>query len=383
MNQLSGIRILGGNSRYDIFAHWQQALCAAFQRRGVPAELMDIGAELGRGKDDAAVSIGFNLVRHWDGALEQRKHIAWSVDHPVFNQFFFEKCDRNPGFGDNTELLQVDRSRCAVAEKCFGRPRVHFLPHPAVAPSADLSRWSERSYDAVFFGSLADCEPYREQLSVRVAEHLPQLGPYIEQIFAHYSFENCGPLDQVYWHLLVEDLGMNKATARKVFVRTFELLDLYFRSKHRIEFFKSISTCRVHVFGQGPWEKYTSDNVIVHSPVRYAEALEIMKQTKVLLNHAPTLYDGSHERVLDGINSGCRIISTPSRYLEEEFGGQGNILFCELGQESHLDELLSDALNTHAADLEPGQQRIAAAHSMDVRVEQLLFLMRQRWGLTA
>ncbi len=382
--KLKNLYLTVGQSQYDIFSHWHEQLRAGFEKHGIQAQLKDPLEVIGCDFGEDTVSIGFNLVGCWLGGSLDRRHIAWSVDHPVFNEMYFRKRLENSEFGRSIELLFVDRSRCFFAEERLMAPRTHFLPHAATALFTAGSDLSNRPYDLVFFGTMEFPDKYKKQLLDGAATISPELGNLLEQVLGAYQFESGRLIDLEFWTLLDSSFNLSPEDLQKLCLGMLPLFDLYFRYQHRIRFFQSICAHQLHVFGNGPWDQIgLSPNVTVHPAVSHLEIPEILRQSKLVVNHAPTLRDGGHERVFDALACGCGVLSTPSTYLSEEFGDSQGILFCPPGQESHLDDLIAGFLQRdRRVEIRMGQLRVKAGHTMDVRAKQLLHLIHQRWGLT-
>jgi len=227
-------------------------------------------------------------------------------------------------------------------------------------------------------------DTYKKQLLDRAAPISPLIVTLLEQVMGGYQFEADRLIDLEFWNLLDESFNLSPKDLQKLFLGLYPLFELYFRYQHRIRFFQSIRSHQVHVFGNGPWDQIgLPPNVIVHPSVSHLEIPEILRQSKMVVNHAPTLRDGGHERVFDALACGCGVLSTPSTYLSEEFGDSQGILFCPPGQESHLDDLIAGFFQRdRRGGIRMGQLRVKADHTMDVRAKQLLHLIHQRWGLT-
>ena len=69
------------------------------------------------------------------------------------------------------------------------------------------------------------------------------------------------------------------------------------------------------------WKKYfeKQSNIIVHDAVPYAESLEIMKQSKIVLNSSIKNKFGAHERIFAGLASGALVLTNENIYLKEYF----------------------------------------------------------------
>jgi len=257
---------------------------------------------------------------------------------------------------------------------------VYFLPHASVQSAAANPDWSSRTYDAVFFGSLERPEDLVEGLRNEARQYATPAWPFIQNLLDHFRYSNGPSLDRRIWDALranrwPEDIA-------RVFMNAFYPgIDSAHRYRNRIETFRSVRRHTVHVFGQGPWRDVgLSPNVIVHDAVPYAEALKIMKQARVLLNHTPTLTGGGHERAFDALLSGCFVVSTTSDFLAAEFQrGEGMRFYSSDGAE--IDDLLDSVLAdpTSADRVRAAQKSVLLRHTMSKRALDLLDLIEARW----
>jgi hypothetical protein len=124
--------------------------------------------------------------------------------------------------------------------------------------------------------------------------------------------------------------------------------------------------------------------VVVHPAVSHGEALAIMAQSKVVINHAPTLADGAHERVWDALAAGCCVLSTPSGFLHEELGGSRAIRFFEPDQPDSLDEAIDAML--YGSDMpdavETAQRDCLPRHTMKARAREIRRKIADHWPAT-
>lgn len=110
--RLKQVRLIRGQSQFDVFSNWQLALACSLMRRGGDARLMSVSEDAACPGDSGAVSVGFNLVRNWGApSLDDRRYIVWSVDHPAFNNLMFLRRIQNSGLAAATEMMSVGRAR--------------------------------------------------------------------------------------------------------------------------------------------------------------------------------------------------------------------------------------------------------------------------------
>lgn len=375
------IRILHGLSRYDIFRNWQSALRDSFDRLGVPASIMWIGRDDEPGSNGHTVTIGFNLVRHWSVSNLQRLHVAWTVDHPNFlGNFFLASRVRIPVNPDCCALGSVDFKWAQFAREVYGFPSIYFLPHASSQFFATEPDWSSRRYDAVFFGSLEQPENLVRNVHQKAQKYVPATWPFLQNLLENFRYSGGRSLDRWMWDTTRAN-RWSEDIARPFLSAFYPDIDSALRYRHRRETFRSVLRHTVHVFGQGPWREIgLPPNMVVHDAVSYAEALNIMKQARLVMNHAPTLTGGGHERVFDALLSGCFVVSTGSEFLAAEFPDGEGVRFYS-GDGLEIDDLLDSVLADPAScdRVRAAQKNVLLRHTMASRAVDLLTLIKERW----
>ena len=106
------------------------------------------------------------------------------------------------------------------------------------------------------------------------------------------------------------------------------------------------SGLKVDVFGGG-WEKVSfADALVLHGAVPYAEMLDVISKTKVLVQDEAVFNDGAHDRVFTGMLNGAVVVSEYSSYLDELFENQHDLFMFDWQhtkeQMEVIPQLLSD-----------------------------------------
>ncbi|MDN5060301.1 glycosyltransferase [Aliarcobacter butzleri] len=104
----------------------------------------------------------------------------------------------------------------------------------------------------------------------------------------------------------------------------------YVRSVKRVELIKKIakSGLNITICGNG-WESFVKEhkNINYIGALNIKENLELITKAKVLINVTPNFTDGSHERVFTGMLNDTVVFSDKSRYYDEFFEDEKNILY--------------------------------------------------------
>ena len=376
------IRILQGQSRYDIFSIWQSSLSEAFHGIGITASVVPVHQDHPPGSNGNTVSLGFNLVRHWSAENRRKLHFVWAVDHPNFlGQYFLASHGQMAVDYNHCVLASVDLRWTEFAREAYGTPGVYFLPHASVLDKAVFPNWSDRPLDVVFFGSFEEPGMLSTRLRESVQTNAAATWPLVESFLNGFRYAPGRTLDRVVWDALTR-LSWPTDIARVFLNAFYPDLDSYHRYRSRAGVLRSIRKTPVHVYGVGPWSGLSlPENVVVHDAVTYPEALQIMRKAKIVLSHAPTLSGGGHERVFDAILSGCVVASAESGFLRCEFPDENGVRFYDCEESSGIDEILSRTLADPAAPdrLRAAQQIVLDRHTMKQRACGVLDILRNRW----
>ncbi|MEX1013382.1 MAG: glycosyltransferase [Waddliaceae bacterium] len=200
------------------------------------------------------------------------------------------------------------------AEELFketGFPNVLFLPH-AVEAALLTPPESARSFDAVM---LASCIDY-EEIHKRWMTNYPKRWCEAFEQTVEILFEKGGGN---YFNTFMSQIGDPKEAANEGvnLLIALDSLEQYVCGRDRVELIRSLKGIPIDVFGEGEWKKYleNQENVTIHSPVPYEEALEIMKKSKVVLNSCYWTTNGGHERIFSGTLAGASIVTSSNPFL--------------------------------------------------------------------
>ncbi len=208
------------------------------------------------------------------GELWRIPHISLLVDPAIY---FLHQMR-----GAFSGITCVDEGDVEFVRK-LGFERVSFLPH-AGDQSHLTSPAKDRPYDVVFFGSCIEFETDDERVIAASKRVLSPEGPSILEALVELGVPD-------------EELP-----------RYHNEVDLFTRSKDRIELLRSLRGHNLHIWGNGPWEKY-APHATIHKPISFDQTLEVMKEAKVVVNSSPRFKKGLHERIVYGALCGAAVLS--------------------------------------------------------------------------
>jgi len=339
------IDILVGDNSYGTALHFSKSLSEALKRSGVKTRLFWVADhhffqafyEVMQDPPDLTCSFSdIALNQQPLGDLWQIPHLSLLVDPPIYFLHQFT--------GDYGWASCVDEEDCAFV-RTLGFPRVFFLPH-AADRACHTPVKNERNLDAVFFGTCIDYEtaalswPKKDQELLYAASEkvLSANGPSIVQALVELGAK-------------AEELP-----------RLHNEVDRYTRGKERVMLIRSLKRQCVHIWGDGPWEKYCQ-NCTLNSPANFEHVLEIMKKSKVVLNSSPRFKAGAHERIFYALMCGASVYTAENDYLKACLP---ELFTCRLG------EWEAPSLSNWSERAEAGQKIVLKEHTWDHRAASLL-----------
>jgi len=273
----------------------------------------------------------------------------------------------------------VDRGDCQ-ALRSIPFNNVLFLPH-AIERELASDKTIEKIYDVAFLGSCNDYETIRKQWQQKYPQKIGDILDTAAELVLSDRYIS-----------LAEALtaSMNQHAFSEVnidFLDLFSLLDTYTRGKDRVELIKAIKNpkIKVHIFGRSEIDRCDSDldwqhyvgkqqNVVLHPPVAFAEAMEIMKQSKICLNSMPFFKDGTHERVFAALACGALPVTSSTKYLEEHFKNGEELISYQPGHWDKVNDVITDLIENPKKREEivrKGRENVMTNHTWDSRVDYL------------
>lgn len=152
----------------------------------------------------------------------------------------------------------------------------------------------------------------------------------------------------------------------------------YVRSVKRVELIKKIAKSGLNITICGnAWESFVKEhkNINYIGALNIKENLELIKKAKVLINVTPNFTDGSHERVFTGMLNNTVVFSDKSRYYDEFFEDEKNILYYSFNSLDEDIEKLKNILKDDKKLYEISQNAYEIAnkhHSWENRVDTML-----------
>lgn len=341
------IDILLGENTYGTTSHFAQGLKTAWERQEVDVRLFEVGeghffhafyAIMADPPDFTCSFSDISLNREISlGDLWEIPHLSLLVDPPIY---FLHHLSGKYGYCSCVDQLDCD---------FIQDPRTFFLPH-GVDPKYQTHPRKERPHEVVFFGTCVDYEEIaaswlkqeRDLLYAASERVLSPVGISIAQALLEL---NVAPIDLPRYHGEV---------------------DRYTRGKDRVELIRSLKSHPIHIWGEGPWKKYLPDHSI-HPPLSFDQTLEVMKESKIVLNSSPRFKGGAHERIFYAIMCGAAVLTGENSYLSKHLS---EIFTYRFGKWEDL------SLERWEEKAQEAQQQVLSSHTWDTRAQTILNFMR-------
>lgn len=337
-------------SQYNVLPEFIKELKRGFKQRGIKCiesrAITDKFIESLGGKADAIISFNggcSDLVMH--GFLKDYSEIpffSYLVDHPLYHHTRIEAV-RN-----NHHILCVDENHVDYVKAYYPYIKsCHMLAHGGIEGEKKLP-FKKRSIPLFFSGSYTPSNRILDDIEERLRED--EEGIYDLINFVIELMKNNYWTMEKALQVVFDDIGLDRKLI-PIVCSVYEEVDLYIRSYYREKVVNTIAKNgnEIHLFGKG-WDSLeTSDlpNVHVFPAIDFNKNIELMGDSKIVLNVMPWFKRGSHERVLSSMLNGAVCVTDTSTWLEQEFKQFIDIAMFSLkemdGMLQELELLLSDA----------------------------------------
>jgi len=383
------IALLKGQSAYDALRVFLDEIEAAFRRRGDEVVMIDLAGvqdfsallEQARGAGPFDLIYSFNILAEYRtsdgrtiGQVLGAPHVFHYVDYPFTHAYRLDRTTRDAA------ILTIDPSHADAVKSVYGADAfgyVGFCPHAAIgeaaAPSPNVAAFAEaRPIPVLFAGTFykAGDPPWAkvEARARKVFSDAADLAASVEWMPA------LDALDQA-----MTAHGLDPADPQyREFRKHAAMVNEHVRAGRRFDVLKAAARAGVpmHIYGRG-YEKhlYRFKNVTYGGEADFRRTVELMGQSRVVLNINANFGRGSHERPLTALLAGAAVMTDASAFYADHFvEGQ------ELGvyRWKALDEGM-EALAALAADpaqardiAAAGQQRVMAGHRWDNRLDTIV-----------
>lgn len=347
MGDIQKILMIQGESQYDAISCFMNDLADGFRQLGCRVDILG-----GITKDALDRTIYFeeyDVVLSFFGitsvlydAINRNPNtlfFLFLVDHPYYRYDWLAEQHRN------LIVSCIDRNHCNFLQKYYKNiDAVQFVPHGGNLSEKPPKPFADREIDVAFFGTCSASNEYKSIVD-QMSEDIMKI---MDATIARVMQGECIPAEEI----LIQELRsggieLSEAQLLELFV-VLAFADTYIRAKQREKLILHLakSGLEVHVYGNG-WEKdelAQYENIKCHGAVSYTEALDIMTNTKIVINKMPLFLDGSHERVFTAMLNGAVCSTDESGYWKQEFIDGESICFYDFQDLDNLENIIKELL---------------------------------------
>lgn len=299
-------------------------------------------------------------------------HVLWHTDY-VFNH-----ARRLEATSPDTRLLMVDPTQIEGVRSIYGparHPHITFFPHPAACEPApddpDLDAYAARPIPLLWSGT---CHRPEIPWAGAPAKTRKVFEAALEQALAI----EWAPPHEIFDRVLAES-GLDLADPVHAGARVAcSHIDTVVRTTRRFAFVKALAKTGLPVTICGDnWKDqlYRFKNVTYLGPQPMPKVVELMRQSRVVLNTNGNFGAGSHERPFTILLSGALPFTDVSRYYEQVFeDGRDIAMFRWMDLPAGFARLreLIDNPDQAFPMVQRGKAKAKADHTWDARLPLIL-----------
>jgi glycosyltransferase involved in cell wall biosynthesis len=297
------------------------------------------------------------------------------VDHPVYHDFRLSSVN-----GDNITLGCIDKSHVEYVKKYYPNiENVVYLPHGGFKAETIIS-YENRTIDLFFPCSYSDPNEIMIQIN-----NLPSVYSNMCKLFIQNMLDD--PMltlqDSLYFYL--EKINFDyEIDDFKEIMNIVKIVDLYVRAITREKCIQCLleNNITVTVSGNG-WSNFKTDykdNLIIldSTGMDFTDVLNIMGNSKMVLNHISTHQHGTHERIFSSMICGAISLTHDFPIVNEEFTNNKDIVLFRDDQLQSLVDTIKYLINHESKAKEIAKQGYLIAkehHTWLNNVDEILKVM--------
>ena len=294
------------------------------------------------------------------------------MDHPFIHK---KALDNAPA---NAVVICPDRNHMKFVQRFYPQiPIVGFLPHGGKAKDISIKPICERSIDILYAGGIS----YK----------------FIEQSkpdFKEFTFDAKKIANETYEELInnpdrtTEDAIEERLLHNGIILSDNELLNviekLHYIDMKAVSYYreKAVKTLvdagfKVTLYGTGlevcDW--IDNENLDYRGRVSADKIVDLMYDSKIVLNTMTWFKDGTHDRVFNGMLAGAVAVTDSSIYMKENFTDNELVMF-ELEDIDKLPHIINDLVTDKykmQKIADEGRKKALQFHSWEKRADELYY----------
>lgn len=289
------------------------------------------------------------------------------VDHPLYHHPVIKIGLKN------SNIICIDRNHVDYIKKYYpGIKNTIFMPLGAMEAFNHIP-YEERKIDVLFAGTYEPSQSILEQImqSAYQVEIMDMIALLKSKVWMTQE-EALKVLQQQNEQDKNQDEFGDK-------LNSYYLVDKYLRAYYRELLIELLleHKIKVTVLGYG-WETFNSlhkEYLIIKEHVSFPISLEIMANSKIVLNIMPWFKDGIHDRVLCAMANQAVCITDSSSYIEEQFVDGKDLMLYSIDKMKQVPPMIADLLlDTNRAKQIAlcGYQKVKKKHMWKNRLEETI-----------
>ncbi len=363
-------------AQFGVLESFTEGLFRALTRQNVKCSMLDLVSE---GPDVIQkklqefcpdCTIGFNMVLAPDVFFQELgiKHLAILVDNA---SYFSEIKDYHNCIGgcveeDSCELLRY-----------MGHKAVLYIPH-AIDRDVVSTANSLRDLDLVVAASFYDAdEVYENWKCIFSKSSLDTVCDIAERSLQSESLSHVRALLETLTQNEAFRIELSKKGISPVIIANS--LDRYIRGRDRVRFLEAIDVCSVDLFcdesDHAKWRRVLPNkkNIRYHKAVSYTDLPALFSRAKCVLNSAPMIKHGFHERLFLALARGASVIGSQNVRIGSTFGrGFCGILSPEYAAANQFLEWACAHEKERYEAVQQTHKLIMSEHTWDARAAMLI-----------
>lgn len=320
-------------------------------------------------------NLGFNMELAPGQNIWDQKFIPFVnilMDHPFHYKNALEQAPAD------TILLCCDRNHVEYVRRFYPHIRhVYFMGH-GVVPVSSGKEWDERTIDVLYAGGLSvdltdGIQPCKEKYPEIDGDEL--ISYAVDRLINDHWLLTENVIED---YLIMKRIEYTDSELSEL-ITDFRMIDSVAASHFREKTVEELveSGIKVTVYGRG-WESrkcFKNPNFIYGGLVAPSKVLELMQDSKIVLNTMTWFKAGSHDRVFNGMLAGAVSITDDSEYIREVVRQGENGYIFQLDNLKELVGIVTDVL-AEKVDVRQiaanGKKEALENHLLSCRVDDIL-----------
>lgn len=380
-----------GNFSYNVVNYFVDELGKALERMGNNIQILDLNV----GNTDELISKvneiynkKIDLVLAYNGidlVFDKRFYNALGivvgnlfVDHPLYHIQRLNACiDKKNmfcGIYDEGAINTIERYLNSNLN----------LTHFMHGGSYSKNIYSQRKYDVVVVGGLKSSnDSILEELDrVNCGNVKNIVNDIYDKINKNYSITLDEYINEELLKYNISKELLNTEELSLVVQYIYNFIDSKMRYKIRYQAISELINNGIKVDYFGNCDEnlfYNNKNFINHGAKDYEEILEIMAESKIIVNDLTYFKNGSHERVFSAMLNKALVISNINNYSHNMYKDNESIVFYDVNKENDLVEKVKYFLNNEQERnriIENAYEITSTYNTWDNRADEILQIYR-------